>query len=92
MRELSGLAERVRLHDSVVFGNRVPACMKGYNTKMTMRKRPHRHIVWLLYFCQRIFAVSDYFTTITKYLLVDQNNWGLVMRSTYMLLASRSSV
>ena len=47
----------------------------------------------------RVFFVSDscsvsilfccsYFTSITRYLLVDQNICGLLMRSTYCLLAS----
>ena len=33
-----------------------------------------------------------YFTTMTRYLLVDQNSCGLFMRRTYCLLASRCSV
>ena len=34
---------------------------------------------------------SLYFTSTTRYLLVDQNSCGLVMRSVYCLLASRSN-
>ena len=33
-------------------------------------------------------CLSFYFTSITRYLLVDQNICGLLMRSTYCLLAS----
>ena len=36
--------------------------------------------------------LSPYFTCTTRYLLVDQNSCGSLMRSMYCLLASRSNV
>ena len=41
---------------------------------------------------QPVLLVLFYFTSITRYLLVDQNICGLLMRSTYCLLASCSRV
>jgi len=49
-------------------------------TSLSQRKRPD------------IFLLNAYLTKTTKYLLVLQNIWELVMRSVYCLLASRTKV